>query len=154
MKKTRKILFSLALVAVLIVISVLCFILGRGHTVYLDNKTIGNYNAYQFIEISYKGKDVSILGKEERTVVSVIGQKCTLDLVVTEKRGSMDEEKTITVELPYDMNDIVINLNAYLDGADEATYLTEFVSLMPAATQEETVEEVDIGDDFGVPVAE
>lgn len=149
MKKTRKILFSLGLIAILVGISILCLIIGRGHTVYLDNKTIGDYKAYQYIEISYKGEDVAILGKEERTVVKVIGQKCTLDLVLTEKRNSMDEEKTITVELPYDMNDIVLNINSYLEGADEDTYITEFVSLMQPAENTGESENVNI-DEFNM----
>jgi len=153
MKKARRIIFSIALIALLIGISVLCFIIGRGHTVYLDNKELGNYKAYQYIDISYKGESVSVLGKEERTVISVIGQKCKLDLIITEKRNSMDEEKTVTIELPYDMNDIVINLNAYLQGASEEEYLTKFVSLMP--TQESSGEGEDVSiDEFEVSVQE
>lgn len=149
MKKTRKILFTTGLLVVLIIISVLCFIFGRGHTVYLDNKDTDNYKAYQFIDVNYKGENVTTLAKNERTVVSCIGQKLELDLVVTEKRNSMDEEVTITIELPYSMNDITISLNSYLSGANEDEYLSEFVPLMAPPSSAD--EKIDLStDDMGL----
>lgn len=154
MKNIRKIIFSFVLFIILVVISVLCFIFGRGHTVYLDNKKIDNYDAYQYIDISYKGDNVSILGKEERTVISVIGQKCKLDLVVTKKRNSTDEEQVVTIELPYDMNDIVINLNSYLEGASEDVYLSKFVPLISISEEDTESEEIDVGDEFAMPTEE
>lgn len=148
MKKARKILFTAGLIAILVIISILCFIFGRGHTVYLDNKDIDGYKAYQFIDVNYKGDNVTTLAKNERTVVSCIGQKLTLDLVVTEKRNSMDEEVSITIKLPYSMNDITINLNSYLSGAQESEYLSEFIPLMAPVTADE---EIDLSvDDMGL----
>lgn len=148
MKNTRKILFTLGLAVILVTISVLCLIFGRGHTVYLDNKATDDYKAYEFIEVYYKGESITTLAKNERTVVSCIGQKLDLDLVVTEKRNSMDEEVSVSIKLPYNIDNITISLNSYLSGAEESEYLSEFVSLLAQAPADE---EVDLsGDDMAL----
>ncbi|MDO4940683.1 MAG: hypothetical protein Q4E33_03205 [Erysipelotrichaceae bacterium] len=148
MKKMRKILFISGLVIILAAICVLCFIFGRGHTVYLDNKTTDNTKAYEYIEVYYQGEEVTTLAKNERTVVSVIGQKLELDLVVTEKRNSSDEDVHIEIELPYDMDNIVVSLNGYLAGEDE--YISEFVSLLETNTDDAADEEINTGDEFNI----
>ena len=40
MDKTRRILFRVAAVAILVAIAAVMMIVGRGHTVYLDNKNM------------------------------------------------------------------------------------------------------------------
>lgn len=148
MKKTRKILFISGLAIILIGICVLCFIIGRGHTVYLDNKATDTTKAYEYIEVYYQGEKVTTLAKNERTVVSVIGQKLELDLVVTEKRNSFDEDAHIELELPYNIDNIVVSLNGYLGGDEE--YMSEFVSLIDEAQEDDGGEEINTGDEFNI----
>ena len=67
-KGVRRLLFIFALIAVLVAISITCLIVGRGHTVYLDNKSIEgtNYSSYASVDIIYKGEKIVNLGKAER----------------------------------------------------------------------------------------
>ena len=38
--KKRRILFTSGLIVILVGIAIICFIIGRGHTVFFDNKSI------------------------------------------------------------------------------------------------------------------
>ena len=148
MNKVRKILFTIGLVAILVAISITCLIVGRGHTVYIDNKKTDNYDAYEYIEVFYKGEKVTTLAKNERTVVSCIGQNLDLDLIVTKKRNSMDEEIKVSIKLPYSLDNITLSLNTYLENPEDPDCLTEFVSLIDMAQADE---EIDLsGDDMGM----
>lgn len=150
MNKTRKILFTLGLLIILVAICIICFIVGRGHTVYLDNKDTDTTKAYQYIDVYYQGEKVTTLAQNERTVVSVIGQKLDLDLVVTKKRNSFDEEDVkVSIKLPYDKDNIVVSLNGYLE--NDENYLSEFVSLIPDTPAED--EEISI-DEYDITVEE
>ena len=70
MNKTSKILFRVGALLLILVIAALMFVVGRGHTVYLDNKTIEyngqTYNADYQITIMKDGKKLTDLRKTER----------------------------------------------------------------------------------------
>ena len=146
----RRILFTSALIVLLIVISVLCFITGRGHTVYFDNKTIEgtNYEAYTYIEVYYKGEMLTSLAKRERTESTLIGQKLKFSVKYQKKRNDMEEEADFVVDVPYDMDGVVINIPALIEGASSDQYLSAFV---PLISYEETEEETPNTDEFAMP---
>ena len=152
-KGVRRILFIFALIAVLVAISITCFIVGRGHTVYLDNKSIEGteYSSYASVDIIYKGEKIVNLGKAERGAVTLTGQKLDIQFVVKKTKAAAEETIDTTIKLPYDLDGIVINLPAYIDGADVETYMSEFV---PARVEEEVDEEVPITDEFGMTTDE
>ena len=76
-----------------------------------------------------------------------VGQSMTLTLVITPEDGGEEADPaTYTIDLPYNMDGIVINLPAYLEGLPEEAYLTEFVPLVT----EEPEEEIDLGGDMGL----
>ena len=62
MKSKRKIVFSLLLVLVLAGIAAAMMVIGRGHTVYFDNKTVEDYNGQEYKSF-------------EKVVVTVKGEK-------------------------------------------------------------------------------
>lgn len=149
----RRVLFTSGLIAILIAISIVCLIVGRGHTVYLDNKSIEgtNYSSYASIDINYKGEKLVNLGKAERGSITLTGQKLSVQFVVKKTNAGSAETIDATIELPYDMDGIVINIPAYLDGANVDAYMSEFVS---AAPEENADEEVPVTDEFGMTTEE
>ena len=123
----RRLIFQLTAVVVLIAIAYAMTIIGRGHTVYLDNKKL-EYN-------------------RERGSATCIGQKFTVTLEITEKKGGSETTQTYTIPLPKNMDGIIINLPAYLAGLGEDAYLTEFI---PSPDAEIVEEDTPSGDDFGM----
>ena len=152
MNKTRKLLFRVGAVLLLVLIAGLMFIVGRGHTVYLDNKTLEyegqTYSALYKIEILKNGEKVAKLNKRERGMATNIGQTCKLTLVITKEKKGAEETQEIELKLPYSMDGIIINLPAYLAGLPQEAYLSEFIS---AAEQEPEPEEaLPTEDEFGI----
>lgn len=152
-KNVRRLLFTSALIGVLIAISVICFIIGRGHTIYLDNKSIDgtNYSSYANVDIIYKGEKVVSLEKMERGSVTLTGQKLNIQFVIKKTNSAAAQTVDATIELPYNMDGIVINIPAYVEGADADIYLSEFVS---AKVEENVDEEVPVTDEFGMTTDE
>lgn len=148
----RKILFTAGLIAILIAISIVCFIVGRGHTVYLDNKGIEgtDYSSYQNVDVYYKGEKVVSLGKAERGAVTLTGQKLDIQFIIKKKKTSEEETLNLTFDLPYDLDGIVINIPAYVEGANQDVYMYEYI---PTRVEEDD-EEVPQTDEFGISMPE
>ena len=147
----RRVLFTSCLVIVLIAIAIVCFIVGRGHTIYFDNKAVsGSISSYDTIEVYYDGGKVGTLNDGDRASQTITGQKLDVKLIVKKTESSSRETLEREIELPYNMDGIVINLPAYLEGADVDTYLTEFVSQQ---AKEEEIEDVQV-DEFGISTEE
>ena len=141
MKSKRIILFRLGAILFLLIIAGIMMVIGRGHTVYVDNKSL-EYNG-QTYETPYKvvvfvdGEQVAKLYDKERGMTTCIGQKVAMSLEITQKKGGEEEVKNIT-----------INLSAYLAGLPEEAYLSEF---QPAPDQpEEDESDEAVTDEFGL----
>ena len=147
--KTRRILFCTGAVLLLVLIAGLMFIVGRGHTVYLDNKTLEyegqTYSALYKIEILKNGEKVAKLNKRERGMATNIGQNFKITLILTREKKGAQETREIELKLPYSMDGIVINLPGYLEGLPQEAWMTEFVS-EPEPVSEEN-EEPDLSED-------
>ena len=148
--KNKKWLYRIGALVILLAICVVMFIIGRGHTLYLDNKTI-EYNGEEItamhkITVNVNGERIAKLNKKDRGQATCMGQKFEMELVVTKEKGDDEETIPVTLTLPYNMDGIVINLPALLEGLPEEAYMSEFVSI---ATTEEEEEEV-VTDEFGV----
>lgn len=148
----RRVLFTAGLVAILATISIICLIFGRGHTIYLDNKSIEGteYTSYASVDIIYKGEKVVNLEKAERGSITLTGQKLNVQLVAKKTNSAAAQTVDISIDLPYDLDGIVINIPAYLAGADADTYMSEFVS---TRVEEDTSEDVQL-DEFGMSADE
>ncbi len=149
--KVKKLLFRLGAVVVVLAIAAVMMVIGRGHTVYLDNKTLEHdgteYKAYYKIEVSTKEMDKTAkLMARDRGMSTWIGQKFRMDLLVTEKEGDAPKSLEVSLSLPYGMDNPVINLPALLAGLDEEVWLDEFI---PTPSTEDLTDDVDLGDPFG-----
>ena len=153
--KHRRLVFQLLLLLILVAIGGVMMFIGRGHTVYFDNKSTDyqgqTYEAPYKIEIhlgnNAENKALSKLYDNERASADQIGQKITVTLVITREKGGDEEAPvTYTIDLPYGMDGPIINLPAYLAGLPEEAYLSEFI---PVIT-DEPEETVPNGDDMGL----
>ncbi len=146
---SKKWIYRIAALVILLAISAVMFVIGRGHTVYLDNKTI-EYNGEEIpcaykITVNVNGENVAKLNKTERGMATCIGQKFEMELVVVWEKGGDEVTVPVTLELPYNMDGIVINLPAYLAGLPAEAYMSEFVQMTETVEEEEEV----VTDEFG-----
>ena len=150
MKSKRILLYRLAMILVLVVVAAVMLVIGRGHTVYFDSVSL-EYEGTTY-ETPYKvvvytgGEEVAKLYDGERGMATCIGQNLDLTLEITQEKGGEEELVSVSVPLPYNMDGIIINLSAYLEGLPEEAYLTEFVPAVVPSTEED--EEVVTGDDM------
>lgn len=152
MKLKRRIVFILLTVLILVAIGAWMMVIGRGHTIYFDNKTLEayqgqDYKAFERVVVTVNGEEVAKLGKRERGSSIWIGQNFRMTLEITEKKGDEPVVKEVSVKLPYSVDGIVINLPAYLAGLPEEAWFSEFV---PLVTEEPADEEPGAGDEFGM----
>ena len=117
--KARKLIIRIAAVVVLIVIGIIMSIIGRGHTIYLDNKTL-----------EYEGQTYKAPYK---VTVTVHGDRHLIEV------------QTYKIPVPKNMDGVIINIPGYLAGLPEEAYLTEFV---PVVTEEPDEEDPSTGDDL------
>ena len=94
------------------------------------------------------GEQVAKLYDRERGSATCIGQKFTVTLEITEKKGGNETTQTYTIPLPKNMDGIIINLPAYMAGLPEEAYLEEFIPAPP--TEEDDEEAPNTEDDMGL----
>jgi len=132
MNKKRMWLVRIAVVLVLIAISACMMVIGRGHTVYFDNKALEyegkTYDSPYKVTVNVNGEQVAKLYDKERGMAIWIGQnfKCTVE--VMQNKGGSEETEVIEIKLPYNMDGIVVNLPGILAGLPQDACLEEFVS--------------------------
>ena len=154
MNKTKTLLIRIITVVFFVALAVLMYFIGRGHTVYFDNKKL-EYNGETY-DTPYKvcvyvnDERVAKLYDKERGMATWIGQNFEMTLEITQEKGGDETTETYQITLPYNMDGIVINLPGFLAGLDQDAYITEFV---PVATEETTTEEEELpGDEFGIDI--
>lgn len=152
MKAKRRVGFCLLTVLVLAAIAGWMMVIGRGHTVYFDNKTLEGYEgkdypAFERVVVTVKGEEVAKLGKRERGMSVWIGQDFKMTLEITEKKGDEPRVQEVRIQLPYGVDGIVVNLPAYLAGLPEDAWYSEFVPMVEETPEEEVPGE---GDEFGL----
>ena len=140
--KARRLIIRIAAVVVLVVIGIIMSIIGRGHTIYLDNKTLeyeGNtYKAPYKVTVYVDGEQLAKLYDKERGSATCLGQTFTVTLEIMESKGGSEETQTYKIPLPKNMDGIIINIPGYLAGLPEEAYLTEFIAAPEPVTDEDT----------------
>lgn len=153
MKKSRTILFRLGAVAVLLVICAIMMVIGRGHTVYMDNSAFAyegeTYETPYKIVAFVDGEQVAKLYDGERGMATCIGQNFQMLLEITQEKGGAEELVEVSVKLPYGLDGIIFNLPGYLAGLPVEACISEFKVEVaePAEDDEEIVtDEFVLGD--------
>ena len=155
--KKRRILFCAGTILLLIAIAALMMVIGRGHTIYFDNKNLEvdgqKYEAVRRINVNVDGEQVAKLSKKERGMATCMGQKFKFDIEVIREKGGDSEFYTYNIESPYGMDGLVVNLPGMIAELPFEACTEEFI---PAPTVEEEEEptpedELDDGlDDFDI----
>ena len=151
----RKLLFRVGAILIILVIAACMFVIGRGHTVYFDNKET-SYNG-QTIEPFYKvtvtvgDQKPAKLSKGDRGMADIMGQKLTMTLEITDAEGDQPHAHKVSMSVHYNMDGIMINVPALMQGLPQDAYMSEFIIETPdtGSTDEEIVtDEFDMGGDM------
>ena len=155
MKSKRRLLIRILAVAVVLGIAAWMFVIGRGHTIYFDNKELSAngevYSPFYKVEVFVNDQSVAKLREGDRGMVTTMGQKFKMVLHITPKKDAKKVGSAVTLEIPYNMDGIVLNLPALLSGAEESVYMSEFI---PAPVEEESEADVVVTDEFEMPMGE
>ena len=151
----RKWMFRLGTVLVLIAIAACMMVIGRGHTVYFDNKKLDyqgqTYDTYRRINVLVNGEQVAKLSAKDRGMASFMGQSFSFDLEITKEKGDDPVTNTYHIKVPYGRDGTVLNLPGLLAGLPEEAYTAEFVPVEPEPSAED--EEI-VTEDFGIGESE
>ncbi len=151
MKGIRRYYLDILVVLVLLVIASIMFVIGRGHTVYFDNKSLTadgqTYDAWYQIEVFVGDEKVAKLKAGDRGMVSTMGQDFSVILHLKADAEAKKTGSAVSLKLPYSMDGIILNLPALLAGAPQEVYMEEFI---PAPVVEDEEEEVIVTDEFGL----
>lgn len=135
--------------AVILAVAAVMLVIGRGHTVYFDNKTAEyngtEYPAFQRVNVTVNGERVAKLSKRDRGMATWIGQNFKMELEVTANKGDEPKVIPVSIRLPYSLDGIVVNLPELVAGLPQEAWQSEFV---PMVTVEEVDEEVITEDDM------
>ena len=130
--KTRRLVIRVAAVLVLIIVGIIMSIIGRGHTIYLDNKTLEyngqTYKAPYKVTIYVGDEQLTKLYDKERGSTTCLGQTFTVTLEVMETKNGSEEMQTYKIPVPKNMDGVIINIPGYLAGLPEEAYLSEFIA--------------------------
>ena len=133
MKISKNILYKLLLVIALVCVCFVMIYIGRGHTLYFDNKDMEingtMINAPYKTKVFIKGKEVANLSSGDRGMGIWIGPTAKLVLEVTDVKGGDKSEKSYSIPLPRKYDGVVINLVGLMNGAEYDNYISEFVPL-------------------------
>lgn len=153
MKTTKRSwIIRIAFVLVLVLVAVLMLRIGRGHTVYFDNRALDKDG--QSVAAPYKitvyvdGEQTSKLYDKERCMVTNIGDSLELTVEVMQQKGGSETTETYKLTLPHSIDSVIINLPAYMAGLPEEVYLEEFIPAPSADLDDEEVPNTE--DDMGL----
>ena len=151
--RMRKLLFRLGTVAVLIAIAACMMVIGRGHTVYFDNKKMEyegqEIDTYRRINVFVNGEQVAKLSAKDRGMATFMGQSFSFDLEVTKEKGDEPVTSTYHIKVSYGRDGTVLNLPGMLAELPEEAYTSEFV---PVATETTEEDEEIVTDEFGISI--
>ena len=141
MKNTRRLLFRIGAVLILVAIAACMMVIGRGHTVYIDNKTLEyegqSYAPYYRATVYVNGERVSKLQPKERASATNIGQSFSMSLELIKEKGQDAENVDISIKLPYNLDGIIVNIPGYLAGLPQEAWMSEFISIPSEAEMQE-----------------
>lgn len=154
-QKLTSILFKVGAVVLLLALAGTMMVVGRGHTVYFDSKSL-EYNGqtyetpYKVVVLDEDGEKIAKLYDKERGMTTVIGQSLTVTFEITEEKGGDARVVTYRMALPYNMDGIIINLPAFFAGLPEDVYISEFVQTIVEEDEDEEI----VTDEFGMDMTD
>ena len=137
--KGKTLVIRLIALVVVVAVAAAMMVIGRGHTIYLDNKTIEDYQGQEYksferVVITVDEEEVAKLQKRERGMATCIGQTFKMTLEITENKGDEPRIQEVTIDLA---------------GLPEEAWFSEFVPMV----EEEPAEDDPLpgeGGEFGM----
>ncbi len=149
MKDKRQFLFRAAAIVLIIILAAVMFVVGRGHTIYFDNKSASyegkDYASFYKVTVIKDKEKVAKLSDDERGMADLVGQTLSITLEITDEKGSEPHSHRVNMPVPYNTDGIVINIPELMAGLPAEAYMSEFV---PIATEEEDTDEEVVIDEF------
>ena len=103
----------LVVLALLVLLGIWLFYIGREHQIFLDNKTLGDFKALEQVNVSINGGEAVEIMTRERDVKKVVGPKFEIKAEVFNKDGELEKAVTKTIHVCFS-KDIMINLPAFV----------------------------------------
>ncbi|MCR4740268.1 MAG: hypothetical protein K5886_08425 [Lachnospiraceae bacterium] len=146
----KKLLIRTVSVILVLLLAAAMFVIGRGHTVYFDNKEITvdgkDYEPFYKVTVVKDDEKVAKLSANDRGMCDLMGQTLSIMIEITDNKGDEPHSHKVSMPVPYGIDGIVLNIPALMAGLPEEAYMSEFV---PLAVTEDEDEEVVI-DEFGI----
>ncbi|MBQ6386415.1 MAG: hypothetical protein IJJ38_09650 [Lachnospiraceae bacterium] len=143
MKGRRTWIIRAAALLLVVLIAGAMFVIGRGHTVYFDNKEAEyegkTYESFYKVRVIVDGAEAAKLSKGDRGMADLMGQTLRMVIEITDEEGSEPHAHRVTMGVPYGMDGIIINLPELMAGLPEDAYLGEFIIEPPAEEAEEEI---------------
>ena len=152
MKNKRQLVFRIAALVIILAIAAAMFVIGRGHTIYFDNKTV-EYNgqevkAFYRVNVTVGSQKPAKLQARDRGMAEIMGQTLTMTLEITDDKGGKPHAHKVSMGIPYNMDGVIINIPALMAGLPEDAYMSEFVIVAPQEDSEEEETPGEGGDEF------
>ena len=139
--KKKSWIIRICTLLVILAIAAVMLLIGRGHTVYFDNKTAEyngtEYAAFHRVDVNVNGERVAKLSKRDRGMATCIGQDFSMELEITENKGDEPKVLPVSIKLPYGMDGIIVNLPELVAGLPQDVWQSEFVPAVPDVTEED-----------------
>ena len=111
----------------LITLSAVLFYIGKGHTLLLDTNSVTingtEMRSYSSVTVSIDGKEVDVMGRAERVMVTVGGPGHTITIVDDADPAKRVERK---FSIPTFLDTIVVSIPAILGDAPSEHWVTLF----------------------------
>ena len=137
----RKILFRAGAIVLLLILAAVMMIVGRGHTIYFDNKNLEyngeKYEAVRRINVFVNGEQAAKLGKKERGMATNMGQRFHFEIEVIREKDGPSENYSYDLNLPYGIDGVIVNLPGLMAGLPQEAWMSEFIPAPPAEDEEE-----------------
>ena len=143
MQSSLKLIFRSVTLLIILCISAVMFVIGRGHTIYFDNKTVEfegkSYEPFYKVVVMVDDEEVAKLSARDRGMTELMGQKLDMVLKITKDKGGKSNSYKVSLKVPYNTDGIIINVPAMMSGLPEEAYMSEFVAQEPVESEEEEV---------------
>ncbi|MGP1418316.1 MAG: DUF6672 family protein [Sphaerochaetaceae bacterium] len=142
--------YRTALIAVLVLLAVLMFVIGRQHSILIDNKAIeidgAEHKAFSLCQVRIDGLEEKELARRDRIEVKVQGQRHKITLSYVD---SSNNDKTLEVRfrVPLGEDMVLISLPALAAGLEQGKWLSPFKSMTISNETEQTQPEESVSID-------
>jgi hypothetical protein len=126
---TRRFWIRIAAIAVVLLVAVLMFWIGKQHTILLDNKTLEvdgrTYKAFSIVEVQVDKEDRLELAARDRDMAVVTNQSHRITVWYTDDNYE-EVVKTWKFSVPLGESMILLSIPALVGGADQSVWLTHY----------------------------